>query len=433
MEILLNPVVVAVIVMIILCLARMNVILSLIIAALVGGAMANKSLEESINLLIQGMGDNAKTALSYLLLGAFAVAIEKTGAALLLARKVTQITKGKKGILLLGITSLACASQNLIPVHIAFIPIVIPPLLHLMNKMNLDRRAAATALTFGLKAPYIMIPVGFGLVFHNLIQEQMTANKLAIETNQIWKALFIPGLGMIVGLLFALFISYRKARIYKNILPNEEKEEELKFEKKHLFTLLAAIIAFVVQLITDSLVLGAIAALITMFATRAITWKVLNESVNGGIAMMGFVAIVMLVAAGFGNVIRETQGAGQLVEAIQSSIGHSKVIAATLMLVLGLFLTLGIGTSFGTVPILAALFCPLGESLGFSTMAIVALLGTAAALGDAGSPASDSTLGPTAGLNVDGQHDHIWDTCVPTFLHFNIPLIIFGVIAALVL
>ena len=54
----------------------------------------------------------------------------------------------------------------------------------------------------------------------------------------------------------------------------------------------------------------------------------------------------------------------------------------------------------------------------------------AAALGDAGSPASDTTLGPTSGLNADGQHDHIWDTCVPTFLHFNIPLMIAAIVAA---
>ena len=48
-------------------------------------------------------------------------------------------------------------------------------------------------------------------------------------------------------------------------------------------------------------------------------------------------------------------------------------------------------------------------------MATIAIIGTAGALGDAGSPASDSTLGPTSGLNADGQHHHIWDTCVPTF------------------
>ena len=54
-------------------------------------------------------------------------------------------------------------------------------------------------------------------------------------------------------------------------------------------------------------------------------------------------------------------------------------------------------------------------------MALIALIGTASALGDSGSPASDSTLGPTAGLNIDGQHDHIRDTCIPNFLFYNVP------------
>jgi putative amino acid transporter len=61
------------------------------------------------------------------------------------------------------------------------------------------------------------------------------------------------------------------------------------------------------------------------------------------------------------------------------------------------------------------------------------LADTAAALGDAGSPASDSTLGPTSGLNADGQHDHIKDTVIPTFIHFNLPLLVFVWIAAMVL
>jgi predicted histidine transporter YuiF (NhaC family) len=62
------------------------------------------------------------------------------------------------------------------------------------------------------------------------------------------------------------------------------------------------------------------------------------------------------------------------------------------MLFVGLFVTIGIGTSFGTVPILAAIYCPLAQSLGFSVLGIIALIGVAGALGDAGSPASDSTL-----------------------------------------
>ncbi len=67
-----------------------------------------------------------------------------------------------------------------------------------------------------------------------------------------------------------------------------------------------------------------------------------------------------------------------------------------------------------------------------SPLATISLVGTAGALGMR-APASDSTLGPTSGLNADGQHDHIWDSVVPTFIHYNIPLIIFGWIAAMVL
>ena len=168
-------------------------------------------------------------------------------------------------------------------------------------------------------------------------------------------------------------------------------------------------------------------------ATGAIKFNEVDETMVEGIKLMGFVAFVMLVAAGFAEVIKATGGVGQLVEGSVKIIGGNKIIGALIMLLIGLGVTMGIGTSFGTVPILATIYVPLGVQLGFSPLAIASLIGTAGALGDAGSPASDSTLGPTAGLNVDGQHDHIWDTCVPTFLHYNIPLIIFGTIAAMVL
>ena len=94
------------------------------------------------------------------------------------------------------------------------------------------------------------------------------------------------------------------------------------------------------------------------------------------------------------------------------------------MVILGIFITIGIGTSFGTIPIIAVLFIPICSKLGFNPPQMVILLAAAAALGDAGSPASDTTLGPTSGLNADGQHNHIYDTCIPTFLHYNTAVII---------
>ncbi|MGO2478839.1 MAG: Na+/H+ antiporter NhaC family protein, partial [Pseudoalteromonas sp.] len=152
-----------------------------------------------------------------------------------------------------------------------------------------------------------------------------------------------------------------------------------------------------------------------------------------GVAMMAMIGFIMISANGFSSVIEATGDVNSLVKSAASIIEGNQPLAAALILLVGLMITMGIGSSFSTVPIIATLFVPLCLELNFSIMATAALVGTAGALGDAGSPASDSTLGPTSGLNVDGQHDHIWETVVPTFLHFNIPLLIFGWIAAMVL
>lgn len=149
--------------------------------------------------------------------------------------------------------------------------------------------------------------------------------------------------------------------------------------------------------------------------------------------MMAMIGFIMIAASGFAEVMRETGQVQTLVDSSVAIIGDSKGLGAFLMLLVGLLVTMGIGSSFSTVPIIAAIFVPLALQLGFEPLAIVSLVGTAGALGDAGSPASDSTLGPTAGLNMDGQHNHIWDTVVPTFIHYNIPLLVFGWIAAMVL
>ena len=431
-----NPVLISVIVMVGLCLVKVNVLIAIIIAALTGGVISGMGINETMSTLIGGMGGNAETALSYILLGALAYAIGKTGAAELLALKIGSIIKDKKVMFVLLIAGIASLSQNLIPVHIAFIPILIPPLIGVMNKLKIDRRAVATALTFGLKAPYVMLPVGFGLIFHTIIADALIDNGLTAVNTEVWKSMLLPGSGMIIGLLIAVFISYRKPREYeeKEVMgADTEYTVATKMTKQHWGALVGALAAFVIQIAIGSLPLGAVVGLVIMLAFGAFSFKDMDDVISGGIGIMGFIAFVMLVASGFGAVIRATGGVESLVAASVSIMGGSKLLAAIIMLTIGLIITMGIGTSFGTIPILAAIFVPLALELGFSTAAIIALVGTAGALGDAGSPASDSTLGPTAGLNVDGQHDHIWDTVVPTFIHFNIPLLIMGTIAAMVL
>lgn len=429
-----NPVLLSVVIMAVLSLAGLNVMFALIIAALSGGLISGMGILETSEILIGGMGGGANTALSYVLLGALAYAIGKTGAADILARKIGKIIRDKRTMFVLLIAGIACFSQNLIPVHIAFIPILIPPLIGVMNKLKIDRRAVACALTFGLKAPYLAVPAGFGLIFQGIVAENLIENGMpGAEASMVWKAMLIPVAGMFVGLLIAVFISYRKNREYedKEIVEDVEHDDTLK--KEHFGALAGAAVAFAIQIIYESLPLAALAGVLIMMLFGSFKFSEMNEVVDGGIGIMGFIAFVMLTASGFGDVIRATGGVEELVNGSVNIIGGSKVLGAFMMLIIGLVITLGIGTSFGTIPVLATIFVPLAMQLGFSIPATMCLLGTAGALGDAGSPASDSTLGPTSGLDVDGQHDHIWDTVVPTFLHFNIPLIIMGTIGALIL
>lgn len=433
-SILINPIVIAVILLCILCLCRINVLLALIISAVVGGLIGDINITDVMQIFVHGMGDNAETALSYILLGAFAASMTHTGLAPILSMKISNAIKSRKYLLLFILTGIAILSQNLIPVHIAFIPILIPPLLHLMNELKIDRRSVACALAFGLKAPYIVIPAGFGLIFQSLIAENMTQNGVEVLKNDIWKSTWIIGFGMFIGFLIAIFVSYVKPRIYENLdVKYDTKNIDLTLHKGHYITLFAAILTLGIQLWTGSLPLGALVGLAVIFGFRAIDHDKMDKLINEGVGLMGYVAFVMLVAAGFASVMKATGGIDTLVNSIAPLMSHSKVIAAALMLLVGLFITMGIGTSFGTIPILAVLYVPICVKLNFSIPSIIVVLAAAAALGDAGSPASDTTLGPTAGLNADGQHNHIWDTCVPTFLHYNIPIILVAVFSVLIM
>lgn len=430
-----NPVVVSILVMGVLCLARLNVLLAILISALTAGILGGIGVEKSINLLISGMAGNLETALSYVLLGALASAIARTNLTLILIHYIANFVQNRRLMFCLFIAFFACFSQNLIPVHIAFIPILIPPLLPLMNRLKIDRRAVACALTFGLKAPYVSFSVGFGLIFHTILRDQLNQNGVNIDLSDVSSVMWIGGLSMLIGLLLAIFVFYRKPREYQNTYLSEESLEILerpKMQRRDFAVLLGAIVAFVVQLWAGSLPLGALCGIILMVLLGGIQWGEIDEVMEEGFKMMAFIAFVMLVAAGFGAILKETGAIQSLVNYVATLAG-GKFGGALMMLLVGLLITMGIGTSFGTIPIIAAIYCPLGLELGFSSSAIILLVGIAGALGDAGSPASDSTLGPTAGLNADKQHNHIWDTCVPTFLTYNTSLIIGGTMGAILL
>ncbi len=428
--ILLNPVFISVVLLCVLCLFKLNVLMSMMIALTAGGLLGGLTLGETLDSMMAGLGSNAGTALSYVLLGTLATAMAKTGTVGMMGRGITRIVGKKRAMLLLVLTGVACLSQNLVPVHIAFIPILIPPILILMNKLKIDRRAVACTLAFGLKAPYIALPFGFGLIFQTLVKDAMVENGMPVELSEISSVNWILAVAMFIGLLIAIFVTYRKPREYKEIAIEQATTSVERFGYKHVMTILAVIAVVLLQVFTENLAFAATGGLVIIFFSGAVKWKDIDAQFQGGVKLMGYIGAVMIIAGGFAQVMDDTGAVKQLVDASVALMGGNKLIAATMITVIGIFVTMGIGSSFSTIPILAILYVPLCMEMGFSPAATILLMSAAAALGDAGSPASDTTLGPTSGLNADGQHDHIWDTCVPTFIHFNIPLMIAAILVS---
>src|SRR5699024_11445322 len=116
-----NPVFISVIVVIGLALLKLNVLLSLIIGAIVGGLLAGIPIGEIMETLINGMGGNAETALNYILLGALAAAISYTEVDKVLTQRMSKIIGNNGKFIVVLIALFSIYSLNFILVHIAFI------------------------------------------------------------------------------------------------------------------------------------------------------------------------------------------------------------------------------------------------------------------------------------------------------------------------
>ena len=74
-----NPVVISIIVLLALSLLRINVIIALVMSALTAGLVGNLGLTKTIEAFTGGLGGGAEVAMNYAMLGAFAIAISKSG------------------------------------------------------------------------------------------------------------------------------------------------------------------------------------------------------------------------------------------------------------------------------------------------------------------------------------------------------------------
>ena len=439
MDILLNPVFVSVVLMLTLCVLKVNVYLSIIIAAVVCGLMGGARLPEIIELFASGIASHGENAIIFILLAAIATAIVSSGIGDALAPRVAKMLGKRPWLLIVGLVIIAALCETAITFGAGFCFIILPPLLTVFNRYRIDRRKVATAIMCGLQLGYISIPIGYGAVFQKIVVGTMTeAGVTGITYLDVAKASWPIALSMILAAV-AVSLIYRKPREYTPVpgvtapLEGEETTENSDmppWKLKYTLGIVAAFATPIVQILTGSIVLGGLVALALILIFRVAKFRDVDGHINKGMINVAAVLFIMAAGSGYANVSQTYGNVPGFVNAVVGALGTSKPVAALAMLFLGLIVTLGIGTSWGTVPIVGVIMVPMGLQLGFSIPAIAMLICGAAVLGDAGSPASDQTLVPTATLNLDGQHDHVWDTCVPSFICCNLPVMIVCTICA---
>ncbi|MEM8305898.1 Na+/H+ antiporter NhaC family protein, partial [Morganella morganii] len=201
-----------------------------------------------------------------------------------------------KWILVGLLLCVAVSSQNILPIHIAFIPLLVPPLLYVLSKLQIDRRLIACVITFGLITPYMFLPVGFGNIFLNeILLANVARNGVDVSYNP--KSLAVAGVSIVA--------------------------------------------AFVAQLWLDSMIIGALVGFVVFSLSGVVRWKETDDLFTEGMKMMATIGFIMIAAAGFAEVMKATGEVQSLVDASVAWIGNSKAVGAMLMLLVGLLVTMG--------------------------------------------------------------------------------------------
>jgi predicted histidine transporter YuiF (NhaC family) len=140
-----------------------------------------------------------------------------------------------------------------------------------------------------------------------------------------------------------------------------EVKEETCSLKNIIISIVAIVCMFIVQICWENMMGGAMIGLLILTVGSVVSWKDLDSIVMHGFRMMAVIAFVMMAAAGFSAVLRATGDIQELVVGLANSIGSNKGIAALGMITVGLVITMGIGSSFSTIHIIASIYVPLWD------------------------------------------------------------------------
>src|SRR5699024_11110039 len=144
---------------------------------------------------------------------------------------------------------------------------------------------------------YMFVPVGFGSIFLNDIL-LFNINEAGLDTAgiNIMLVMAIPAIGMVAGLLMAVFITYRKPRVYEGRALAEEPDSQETSSYKVGEARVAIVATFAVQVImlalrfeADGLLVGALVGLAILLLTGAVEWKKADDVFSSGMKMMALI------------------------------------------------------------------------------------------------------------------------------------------------
>jgi len=204
-----------------------------------------------------------------------------------------------------------------------------------------------------LVTTYMFLPYGFGAIFLNqILLANIQKAGMNVQGVNVMEAMAIPAAGMLVGLLLA-FVHYRKPRHYED-LPVEGAAEKIVVKPLNIVIGLTAVIAaFLTQKYSGSLILAGLIGFAIFMVTRVIRWQQADTIFNNGIRLMSMIAFIIITSNGFAAIMNASGGIEPLGQESVAFFGDNRSLVVLTMLVIGLLVTMGIGSSFSTLPIIA--------------------------------------------------------------------------------
>lgn len=124
--ILTNPVILATTILVVLCLLKVNVFLSIIIAALCCSLLGGATLVEGIEVFYSNMGNDNRMVLFLLLLGVLAATMQYNNVGEVLAPRVAKLVGKKVWLFPIVLTLFGILVETFVLIGVSFLLVIVP-------------------------------------------------------------------------------------------------------------------------------------------------------------------------------------------------------------------------------------------------------------------------------------------------------------------